>query len=338
MSMENRTAQKKGITGSTLKITACALMLIDHIGAVFLEGFLRTKMTSAVMDLEQQQDFLSRYGTIYYLDLAMRLMGRLAFPIFCFLLLEGFSHTRNVKKYAFNLGLFALISEIPFNLAFTTALGGHLQYGLFYPGYQNVFFTLFLSLLTLCGYRYLKEHRGCYTTGRGGKLLAVLAGILGDAFVSYFIAKNFGNYLAVFDAAEQWMVWLLTAIFFVLILLMVGIYAKKHGGAAALNLSCDLAVLALGIWAAEFLKTDYAGTGILTVAAMYYFRENKEKSMAWGCAVLTIFNPMEVTAFLALLPVKRYNGERGLKMKYFFYVFYPAHLLILYLISRLVMG
>ena len=259
MGMENKTAQKKGITGSTLKITACVLMLIDHMGAVLLEGLLRTKMTSAVMDLEQQQDFLSRYGTIYYLDLAMRLMGRLAFPIFCFLLLEGFSHTRNLKKYVFHLGLFALISEIPFNLAFTTALGAHLQYGLFYPDYQNVFFTLLLSLLTLCGYRYLKEHRECYTAGRGGKLLAVVAGILGDAFISYFIAKSLGDYLTVFDTDQQWVVWLLAAIFFVLILFMVGIYAKKHGGAGALNLSCDLAVLALGIWSAEFLKTDYAG-------------------------------------------------------------------------------
>lgn len=323
------------MTGSSLKIMACALMLIDHIGAVLLEGYLRTIQASAVTNPEQQGFFLSRYDIIYYIDMAMRLMGRLAFPIFCFLLLEGFVHTRNLKKYAFNLGIFALISEIPFNLAFTTALGAHLQYGLFYPDYQNVFFTLFLSLLTLCGFRYLKEHRGCYAGSRAGKLLAVVAGILGSAFGSYFVAGKLMDYLKNFAIEQYLFLWLLTAVLFVLILLMVGIYAKKHGGADALNLSCDLAVLALGIWAAELLKTDYAGVGILTVAAMYYFRENKEKSMAWGCAILTIFNPMEVTAFLALPSVERYNGRRGLKMKYFFYAFYPVHLLILYLISRL---
>ena len=54
-----------------------------------------------------------------------------------------------------------------------------------------------------------------------------------------------------------------------------------------------------------------------------------------GCAVLTIMSIAEITSFFALIPIALYNGKRGLKMKYFFYVFYPAHLLLLYLIALL---
>lgn len=333
--MEYEVTEKKGITGSTLKIIACVIMLIDHIGAVILESFLNRKMTG-LMDEAQMLQFLNKYGAIYYTDLVMRLVGRVAFPIFCFLLVEGFCHTRNVKKYALNLGIFALISEIPFNLAFATSLGQELQYGVFYPGYQNVFFTLFLSLLTLCGYKYLEEHRAIYTQKTSGKVVVALAGVLGGAFIAYFVGQEWSDVFSFRNMNYQTRVWLIAAGIFVLILLAVVFYGMKHGASQAWNLSCDLAVLALGIWAAEYLKTDYAGIGIITVAGMYFLRKDKARAMTLGCAILTIFNTMEITSFFALFPIKKYNGERGLKMKYFFYAFYPVHLLILYFIARII--
>ena len=114
--------KQQGISGYWLKVIAVVSMLIDHTSAVILEQ---------IPGLENPA-FL------------MRIIGRLAFPIYCFLLVEGFMHTRDREKYALRLGCFAAVSEIPFDLAFN---GKVLE-----VGYQNVFFTLLLGLLTMMAY------------------------------------------------------------------------------------------------------------------------------------------------------------------------------------------
>ena len=95
-----------------LKIIVLLSMIIDHYGAIFHSG----------VDM-------------------YRIIGRLAFPIYAFLLVEGYSHTSNVKKYASRLFLFALISECPFDLAFYSKLEFM---------HQNIFFTLFIGLVLMC--------------------------------------------------------------------------------------------------------------------------------------------------------------------------------------------
>ncbi len=142
-------AKKPGLTGSHLKWIAIITMLIDHIGAALLELGLLPKIADAVLAGNSFDYVMADYHFWYRFDDVLRAIGRLAFPIFCFLLVEGFLHTKNVKKYALRLGLFALISEIPFDLAFN---GRFLE-----ASYQNVFYTLLIGLLMLIGLKYFEE-------------------------------------------------------------------------------------------------------------------------------------------------------------------------------------
>lgn len=143
------TQKKKGFQGTTLKLIAITAMLIDHIGCVLLENGLLPILASAVIAGSSTGFLPKDYQTFAAVDTVLRLIGRIAFPIFCFLLVEGFCHTRSVRNYALRLGCFALISEIPFDLATNRTL--------YYPGYQNVFFTLLLGLLVLAGIRFAAD-------------------------------------------------------------------------------------------------------------------------------------------------------------------------------------
>ena len=115
------------LSGSGLKILAIVTMVIDHIGATFPRS-----TASVVLHIGQKRLMLYT---------VMRFIGRLSFPIFAFLLVEGFLHTRNRERYGIRLAVFALLSELPWNLLHTD--------GWRYET-QNVFFTLLLGYLGLC--------------------------------------------------------------------------------------------------------------------------------------------------------------------------------------------
>ena len=100
--MNNKSLSQEG-----LKLIACVTMLIDHVGAVFFPQ-----------------------------NLWLRVIGRLAFPIYCFLLAEGSRYTRNPAKYALRLFIGLLLAEIPFDLAL---------YGQISWAHQSVMFTLLLA-------------------------------------------------------------------------------------------------------------------------------------------------------------------------------------------------
>ncbi len=138
-----------GFSGTNLKIIALITMLIDHIGAILLETGLLPQITSSVLGGGSAKYQLSDYTFWVNIDIVLRMIGRLAFPIFCFLLVEGFLHTKSAARYALRLGLFALISEIPFDISI---------YNQFFANdMQNVFFTLLLGLLALMGMQYAAQ-------------------------------------------------------------------------------------------------------------------------------------------------------------------------------------
>lgn len=127
------------LSGSALKMIALITMMIDHT-AFFILGSVpfatATLFTVGKVDV-----------TVYYI---CRLIGRTAFPIYCFLLTEGFAYTKNRKKYGANLLIFAVLSEPVWNLA---------HCGKFFYESQNVFFTLFFGFLAIYFYEKFKDEK-----------------------------------------------------------------------------------------------------------------------------------------------------------------------------------
>lgn len=122
-----------GLNGNQLKLIAVVSMIIDHIAYLFIgEGMLAPAMQAG----KELPAFLMLYRV-------MRVIGRIAFPIFCFLLVEGFLHTKSRQRYAIRLGLFALISELPFDL-FISGNRFFVNWE-----FQNVMITLLLGLIML---------------------------------------------------------------------------------------------------------------------------------------------------------------------------------------------
>lgn len=312
-----------GLSGSTLKIIAVATMLIDHTAAVvFARQIIAANRGYAIISAESRAfGWMTDRTLLYAVYRSMRLIGRLGFPLFCFLLVEGFGRTKNVKKYALRLGIFALLSEIPFDLAFK---------GMFYnPGYQNVYFTLFLGLVCLWGFdffaRLWKEKAGKKWAQVLGMLM-IGTGVLSPAgYLFLFVAMP-----AQFRNTEPWILFVSLCMITAVVL---GAYGRQKGLERMQTMGADITVLAVMMGLAEILHTDYSGMGVLTIAVIYALRRQKVVSMAGAGTVLTIMNSTEITAFLTMLPVALYNGKRGLRLKYFFYAFYPVHLLLLYLIS-----
>ena len=120
------------LTGSMLKWIAVVTMLVDHLAIVALKGYANAQ----IANLTREQ--MERWNMTYR---CMRHIGRISFPLFAFLLVEGFYYTKNRKQYAWRLLLFALLSEVPYDLAIYGKVWD-------FRG-QNVMFSLFLGLTVL---------------------------------------------------------------------------------------------------------------------------------------------------------------------------------------------
>lgn len=242
------------INGSVLKWIGIFTMFIDHVGLVLVWKIFLLTLDPTWSDL-------------YHI---FRDIGRIAFPIFCFLLVEGFEHTRDRKKYLGRMCLFALISEIPFDLA--------IRGKWFTFEKSSVMLTFVLGLLLLSILHWLLEP----IKGKGVNPIAFLRALLALA--------------------------------------AIGITMKLAG----------------------LLHVDYGAVGILSILLFYLYRNNRFWAALLGCGALLLsfsstkelqIKYVELPALLAILPIMFYDGTRGRQNKYFFYVFYPVHLLLLGLLA-----
>ncbi len=233
------TGSRYGLSGSTLKLIASAIMLIDHTGASVVSTYMsvsRLRFTDP-----------AAYQNMQTLYQWMRSIGRLAFPIYCFLIVEGFFHTRSIRKYCTRMALFALISEFPFDYALKASVP--------YWRKQNVYFTLLIALLCLAMLQYLQ-----------------------------------GLYCVQFIA------------------------------------------IASSMWLANAMMTDYNYKGVFLIVILYLFHDYRLYQCIAGAAAIA----WEHWAPLSYILCYFYNGKRGIRLRYFFYIFYPGHLLVLGIIRHLI--
>ena len=244
----------KILTGNSLKTIALLSMLIDHIGCLIIYPlYIDACWVDGVHMLGNTVPDKAKH--IYLIYMFLRTIGRLAFPIYAFMLVEGFLHAKDLKKYCGRLLVFAVISEVPYDIANSHTL--------FNPTSQNVLWTFVIAIIMLWCLQKDNIRR------KTGKTILIIS-----------IAMVFS-------------------------VLSVG-----------------------GIG------------GILLIASMYLFKNNKKKYLI-ACIVSTVilafqFMWIQLFSLLAIFLLEQYNGARGRGCKWIFYVFYPAHFLILTFLTSII--
>lgn len=238
----NSFSNETGLTANKLKIIAIIAMTLDHIAA----------------------KFISPEMIIYQL---FRAIGRLTIAIMCYMVVEGYHHTRDIKKYLMRMFLFAIISHVPFVFMNTGKVSLFFEEGVFQT---SVMWPLFLGLVILCIWN---SNRFTYTQKSISLILICLLAIPGD-WNMLAVIWIWGFDLHYGDRKMK----------------------MKFFGSVALAMSLSITIL-------------YIVNGIQP-----WYRE--------------IFH----FGLLAAIPIlSRYNGKPGRArgMKWFFYIYYPLHMVIL---------
>lgn len=255
-----------------MKLIAVMAMTIDHFARIVGQ----TGLMKLFPDLP--------LSTSYWIINAMKGIGRIAFPLFAFMIAEGVSKTRSTIKYIGRLALFAIISEPFFYYGFNiqnASVGGFLD-SLQKLNLTNVFFTLTLGAIAIWIYQLLEQKKS-------KKLLFLFVPVL-------------------------------------LMILLIGGY----------------------------IGCDYGIAGIILIVALYIAKTKSQKSiviLVWSIGLYIISQGMGdwsqvwtfpilncVCAALSSVLIWFYNGKRGKPVKWSFYIYYPAHILILACLSNIISG
>ena len=292
-----------------LKLIAVVSMLIDHAAySLFLAGVFTGK------------------GYVY-----MRAVGRIAFPIFAYMIVNGFEKTHDVRRYFSRLALFAVISQPVYRLAFTAAnygaqalTGGGITLSLTAANITApclaaliaAAYFIFacrgrvgLSLLWVCAALVLPYVRleVCGVTLLGGKLNVFYTLAIGLALI------------AALDALR-----------------------RARGGKGELFRALMLLLAALSAALLLQKTADYGWMGLALIAALYLARSRRVYQagviVLWCVCEYAVMQSswfFALSAMLAAVPVLLYSGRLGARMRGF-YLVYPVHLGIFYVLSFLV--
>ena len=279
--------KKVSFSNAVLKNIAYLTMFIDHFFAVvFTELIWKYSASGAEAD------------RLLAIRSAGRAIGRTSFILFAFLAVEGFIHTRSRRNYLLRLGLFAFVSEIPFDLAFSKKWINQNS--------QNIFFTLFLGVLVLTVWEWTAKNLRMLRKSRVRRDAGwyLCTGIFG--------AVQIGSVLLGCAAAY----WLSTDYKYMGVLLIFTFYLMRRRP-FALKMVLAGCVMFFGMWSINSLR--YADIYSVSYLLRFSMRE------LYG-----------LFAFIPIALYDGTKGRQ--LPKAVCYGFYPVHLLLLYGIARIVSG
>lgn len=166
------------LTGNTVKLIAVSAMFIDHFCKIVLQWLLANYWEPMMFAGDITEEHFRKIDTFIRFDLQG--VGTIAFPLFCFLLAEGFQHTKNRKRYIGMMLVFAIISEIPFGIGFFANYSMEEGSFPFYWNYQNIYFTLFLSLISLA----FVDHFSTNSELRNERIKAIVLQVISVAVIA----------------------------------------------------------------------------------------------------------------------------------------------------------
>jgi len=267
---------KISLTSNSLKIIAIVTMIIDHIGYYF-----KPYMNNVVY-------------------IMLRAIGRISMPLFAYLLVQGFFHTKDLKKYIIRIFVFAIATQLaifgvsifdenPQNLSVNTQL--------------NVLFSYTLSLITLW---VIHEKTIIKKYDLNKNMFAKILMILAIIGIYVFIPFDYEIYLPLF----------IVMLYFIE-KLKITIYMQRQ------NYNISIKGMLVSSLTEDKIKKGYI---LLILFAMLTI-------------IIRSMNPMYWYMLLSIIPIYLYNGERGKsnkKIKYMFYAVFPLQHFLIYLVSLLI--
>lgn len=252
----------------------------------------------------------------------MRSIGRIAFPLYAFFIAEGCRHTRSRERYLLRLGLLALASEIPFDLAFH-------NWGIDFLSSTNIFYTLFLAVACIHIYETLRAQPG---------ELQPLGPACAAAFLlAALLMRRYTRSVPAFL--------LLCLLYLAAMLGLCSLPARKQAQGRPDRLAGLLAAVPMLpiLFLAELIRCDYGGFGVALIVLIYIAKSRPAQAavlalgvffkygmVRWGHIVSTPHSVLSLAcAMLSVVLVCFYNGERGRAVKWPFYWAYPVHIAIL---------
>jgi hypothetical protein len=275
-----------GLSGFSLKVIACILMTLDHVALLFIaQG-------------------VGEYNTAYYI---LRAIGKISFPIFCFLAVEGAYHSKDVRFYLLRLGTMAVFLDC-FGYAFGLINNISIATN---PLIGNAFTDLFMGVLMI----YLLRMRNGYS------ILALI-----PIFYEIFSDFNLGNDYGTIFKSDWGTFSIVLFLFFFLAREFMSFYLRRKAINSHLDENC-------------FLLNPGRSYQIASAIALFFVEACFYLIYRIAGDVFILpneFVPIGTYSTFAFLFILLYNGKRGYDnkiIKYSFYAYYPLHLIILGILS-----